>query len=185
MEIFKIREAEIKDCESIVEILNKYLSFGLCKDTQIIKDILNKNVFNYVCEYNNLIIGYISCKIVDIENDFDVNINDYIDINKSNNYIITHVVVEPNFRLMGIGKILLQAITDKIVLLNNDISYIFCIGWVRSDTKIWDAEKLFLFYSFFKLAYIKSYFSINDSELPCPYCKKYCKCDGTIYLLKI
>lgn len=167
------RRGELKDTKQIIILLNKYLSYGLANKENVIGKIINYET--YVCEYNQMVVGFISSKNVK-EEDFVLKSHEKKSIRLSeNDKIITHLVVDESYRKLGIGNGLMAVALENISLDNQ----VFAVGWIRSNTGKWDAENIFKRFNFIELFNISNYYS-RYPNAPCPYCSKYCVCSAKI-----
>ena len=97
------------------------------------------------------------------------------DLRKGVSYYTSHLVVHPKARGKGIGKQLVASYMDA-VKQNADV--IVVVGWVKSDTNTWDAEKQFMAHGFTNKLYMKRYF--EPYNVYCPSCAGTCYCDANI-----
>ena len=76
-------------------------------------------------------------------------------LKKGVSYYTSHLVVHPKARGKGIGK---QLVAQYMEATGQLADVIVVVGWVKSDTNTWDAEKLFLSHDFFGQALHKALF---------------------------
>ncbi|HWK21985.1 MAG TPA: GNAT family N-acetyltransferase [Ureibacillus sp.] len=91
-------------------------------------------------------------------------------------FYTSHLVVHPDYRGAGIGRSLVAAYMEKVSLI---AEVLITVGWVKSDTGKWDAEKLFASFGLEPLCYVPQYF--KPYEVYCPSCKALCYCDSHIF----
>ena len=90
-------------------------------------------------------------------------------------YYTSHLVVHPNARGKGIGK---QLVARYMEAVKQKADVVVVVGWVKSDTNKWDAEKQFMSHGFTHKLYIKRYF--EPYNVYCPSCQGTCYCDANI-----
>lgn len=97
---------------------------------------------------------------------------------KKTTFYTSHLVVHPDYRGAGIGRSLVTAYMEKVAQIAD---VVIVVGWVKSDTGKWDAEKLFADFGLEPFRYIPQFF--KPYEVYCPNCKALCYCDAHIYWL--
>ncbi len=96
-------------------------------------------------------------------------------LKEGRSYYTSHLVVHPKARGKGIGKQLVARYMEEV---EKRADVVVVVGWVKSDTNKWDAEKQFMEYGFTDKLYIKRYFEPYD--VYCPSCAGTCYCDASI-----
>ena len=95
---------------------------------------------------------------------------------RKSTFYTSHLVVHPDYRGAGIGRSLVAAYMEKVAQI---AEVLITVGWVKSDTGKWDAEKLFAAFGLESFCYVPQYF--KPYEVYCPSCKALCYCDSHIY----
>ena len=90
-------------------------------------------------------------------------------------YYTSHLVVHPKARGKGIGKQLVARYMEEV---ERYADVVVVVGWVKSDTNTWDAEKQFVAHGFTHKLYMKRYF--EPYNVYCPSCAGTCYCDANI-----
>ena len=90
-------------------------------------------------------------------------------------FYTSHLVVHPKARGKGIGKQLVASYMNEV---KKQADAVVVVGWVKSDTNMWDAEKQFMAHGFPHKLYMKRYF--EPYNVYCPSCDGTCYCDANI-----
>lgn len=180
MSDYEIRMVLQRDLADITKILNTSLSFGLATTSKLEEKVNSPSSLCMIKDGS--VIAYVSAKeLVEIEKAFLFHedivevVKTKFEVNKS--ILITHIVVDEQYRNHGLGSILLERLLSKFKLHN-----FFTVGWEKRSSKKWDAENIFTKQGFELLLYKENYW-LRDSlvnNYSCPYCNKGCLCSAKI-----
>ncbi|WP_422122338.1 GNAT family N-acetyltransferase [Planococcus sp. X10-3] len=177
---YEIRMVLPRDLADITKILNTSLSFGLATTSRLVQKVNSPLSLSMIKDGS--VIAYISAKeLRDLEKEFLFHediievVKTKFEVNKS--IIVTHIVVDEQYRNQGLGSILLETL-----LSNSKFHNYFTVGWEKRSSKKWDAEKIFKKEGFEIIFYKENYW-LRDSLLndySCPYCNTGCLCSAKI-----
>lgn len=164
----------------IAGLLNRYMPF----QPEDAKTVHEAGGIRYIAIIDEQVVGYIAgYEMKDINDDFpyfEVELTSLKDQIRSIKAVYTsHFVVNPNFRMRGIGTLLVKKYVNEAKKI---AELIVVVGWVQSDTKKWAAERQFLAQGFTSYRYIHEYF--KPYTVYCPNCKGLCHCDAHIVVLQ-
>ena len=176
-----IRPFDNDDAVQIAHLLNCYLPF----EEENEETIKKAEGIRYVCEDKGQIIGYIAG--ITLSNSYDEMPYHQLELqalhDKAAHYktiYTTHLVVHPDYRGAGIGCQLVDAYMTEV---KKQAQLLIVVGWVKSDSGRWDAERLFTKVGLKSFCYISRYFEAYN--VYCPNCSGVCYCDAHIHWLEI
>lgn len=161
----------------IAALLNEYLPF----EPETAETVEQAEGIRYVClDDNKQVVGYIAgYHIQEFTKDFPYFETPLLPLHATiangPSIYTSHFVVHPAYRKQGIGTQLVAAFMEAAQVTSDTI---IVVGWVQSDTNIWEAEQLFMKYGFEQAAYIPRYF--EPFKVYCPSCQGMCYCDANI-----
>lgn len=172
-----IRKFEATYANQVATLLNKHLPF----EEETAQTIIQAGGIQLMALIDDAVVGYIAgYEIVQVENEFPYfqgELEPLLNLIQGTKcYYTSHLVVHPDARGNGIGKRLVNSYMDAVKQYANAV---VVVGWVKSDTKSWDAEKLFAAHHFTYKQYMKRYF--EPYNVYCPNCKGRCVCDAHIF----
>ena len=173
----QVKLFEARYAQKIATLLNNYLPF----EEENENTVLQAGGIQYICVDNDEVIGYIAGYLIeDARNEFPYFEQELTQLRlvttEKATFYTSHLVVNPNYRGQGIGRALVEAY-DKAA--KEQAEAVISVGWVKSDTNSWDAEKLFATFGLSRFIYIDEYFKPYD--VYCPSCDGRCVCDADIY----
>lgn len=172
---------EEKYAARIADLLNDYLPF----EPETAETVEQASGIRFICLDGENVIGYVAGYIIeDIHADFP-----YFEaplaelhalITKGSSIYTSHFVVHPGYRKQGIGTKLVRAFMEAAEQVAKTI---IVVGWVQSDTNLWEAERLFTKRGCQQIAYIPRYF--EPYNVYCPSCQGTCHCDANILVKNV
>ena len=162
--------------KQVADLLNNYLPF----EEENEQTIDNAGGIQLLAVEDEEVIGYIAGYAMEDTNvEFPYFKEEltplHTALNKGTSYYTSHLVVHPKARGKGIGKQLVARYMEEV---EKRADVVVVVGWVKSDTNKWDAEKQFMAHGFTDKLYIKRYFEPYD--VYCPNCAGKCYCDANI-----
>ena len=175
-----IKELQQKQAIEVAQLLNDFLPF----EEESEKTINEAGGIQLVAIENEEIIGYIAGVHVEkfeqaFPYDFPQLQTVAEDFEGGKTFYTSHLVVHPKMRGKGIGTKLVKQYMEKV---QHEAERLVVVGWVKSDTKMWDAEKQFKAHQFEREIFIPQYF--EPYNVYCPNCNGKCICDATILYKK-
>ena len=172
-----IRKLEATYASEVATLLNEHLPF----EEENEQTILQADGIQLMALVDDKVVGYIAgYEIKQVKKEFPYFQKELTPLLETlqapKSYYTSHLVVHPDARGMGIGKALVDAYMDAVKRYANAL---VVVGWVKSDTNSWDAEKLFAAHHFTHKLYMKQYFEPFD--VYCPNCAGRCICDAHIF----
>lgn len=172
-----IKKLEHTFASEVATLLNEHLPF----EEENEQTILQAGGIQLIALVDDKVVGYIAgYEIQQVTKEFPHFHEELAPLLKTlqtpKSYYTSHLVVHPDARGMGIGKALVNTYMDAVKLCANAL---VVVGWVKSDTNSWDAEKLFAAHQFPHKLYLKNYFEPYD--VYCPNCAGRCICDAHIF----
>lgn len=172
----KIIAYERQYAKQVADLLNNYLPFQE-ENEQTIDEAGGVQL---LAVEDGEVVGYIAGYVIkDVSEEFpyfEEELQPLLTVlRKGVSYYTSHLVVHPKARGKGIGKKLVASYMDA-VKQNADV--IVVVGWVKSDTNTWDAEKQIMAHGFTNKLYMKRYF--EPYNVYCPSCAGMCYCDANI-----
>lgn len=181
------RRIEHKDIDNIKTIID--VSFGknyLTKE-HINSYINNPNNQGYCLTQDDILIGFISLKLISKDNLYDYFLTEKDKLfgffNTLKTFaVIEQVVIAPSYRKKGYSTFLLN---NALVQLSKQADCFICICWIKNEPNL--MQKLLLKNDFKLIKEIPNYWK-NDSlkkNYQCVICgEPPCKCKAEIYKLK-
>jgi len=176
-----IRIFEQQDAAAIADLLNRYLPFQEENE----ETVRAADGIRFICEDNGQIIGYIAgIEVANTYEEMPYFTEQLAALHEKaascKTVYTTHLVVHPAYRGAGIGRQLVATYMEEV---KRQADLLIVVGWVQSDTGIWDAEGLFVKAGLKPFQYIERYFEAY--QVYCPNCKGSCYCDAHIHWLVI
>lgn len=173
----QVKLFEARYAQKIATLLNNYLPF----EEENENTVLQAGGIQYICVDGEEVIGYIAGYLIeDARNElpyFESELTQLRSIiTEKTTFYTSHLVVNPDYRGQGIGRALVEAYDNAV---KEQADAVISVGWVKSDTNSWDAEKLFANIGLSRFIYIHEYFKPYD--VYCPSCDWRCICDADIY----
>lgn len=166
----------------IAALLNNHLPF----EPESAQSVEEAGGIRFLCVNDeNEVIGYIAGYIIEnFKSDFPY-FNEELQslaqiIARGSSMYSSHFVVHPNYRKMGIGTKLVSAYIEAAEKIAKTI---VVVGWVQSDTNVWEAEPQFRKHGFSSFKYMPRYF--EPFQVDCPSCNGLCYCDADIFIKKL
>ena len=171
-----ILEYERQYANQVADLLNTYLPF----EEESGKTIDEAGGVQLLAVEDGEVIGYIAGYAMrDVREEFpyfEEELQPLLTLIRERiTYYTSHLVVHPKARGKGIGK---QLVARYMEAVKQKADVIVVVGWVKSDTNKWDAEKQFMSHGFTHKLYIKRYF--EPYNVYCPSCAGNCYCDANI-----
>ncbi len=162
--------------KQVADLLNNYLPF----EEENEQTINEAGGVQLLAVEDGEVIGYIAgYAIKDVGEEFpyfEEELQPLLTVlREKESYYTSHLVVHPKARGKGIGKQLVAGYMEAVV---QRADIVVVVGWVKSDTNTWDAEKLFMAHDFTNKLYMKRYF--EPYNVYCPNCAGTCYCDANI-----
>ena len=162
--------------KQVADLLNNYLPF----EEESEQTIDEAGGVQLLAVEDGEVIGYIAGYAMDDVSEEFPYLNEELaplltTLNEGKSYYTSHLVVHPKARGKGIGKQLVERYMDEV---EKQANAVVVVGWVKSDTKTWDAEKQFMAHGFPHKLYMKRYF--EPYNVYCPNCAGTCYCDANI-----
>lgn len=175
-----IRKFEQEDAATIANLLNNFLPFQEENESTV----RNAEGIRFVFEQDGCIVGYIAgINLHNLRDEmpyFEDRLEKLHSLATTRKTIYTtHLVVHPEYRGAGIGRQLVEAYMKEV---KKQAQLLIVVGWVQSDTRLWEAETLFVKAGLRPFAYIENYFA--PYNVYCPNCDGICYCDAHIHLLE-
>ena len=173
----QIKQYESQYAERIAKLLNEHLPF----QEENAQTVEQAGGVRYVYIDGEEVVGYIAgYELQNSKEEMPYFEDELHEIHqaaeKKTTFYTSHLVVHPDYRGAGIGRSLVAAYMEKVAQIAD---VLIVVGWVKSDTGKWDAEKLFAAFGLESFRYIQQYF--KPYEVYCPSCKTLCYCDAHIY----
>ncbi|MCH7321492.1 GNAT family N-acetyltransferase [Solibacillus sp. MA9] len=173
----QVKLFEARYANSVAILLNKYLPF----EEENENTVLQAGGIQYICVANEEVVGYIAGHLIEeAHNEFPYFEQELrglrsLSMDKAT-FNTSHLVVNPSYRGQGIGRALVEAYNAAV---KEQADAMIVVGWVKSDTNRWEAEKLFTKIDLTRFIYLDKYF--KPYEVYCPSCAGLCYCDADIY----
>lgn len=176
-----LRKFEQRDAIQIAHLLNRYLPF----EEENEDTVKAAHGIRFVCESEGELVGYIAGIIMnDSYDEMPYYREELAALHEKaaccRTVYTTHLVVHPHFRGAGIGRKLVDAYMAEV---KQQAELLIVVGWVQSDTGLWDAEGLFVRAGLKPFMYINHYF--EPYKVYCPNCAAICYCDAHIHYLEM
>ena len=173
----QVKPYEAQYAESVAKLLNDHLPFQ--EENAI--TVEEAGGVRYVYVDGEEVVGYIAgYELQNSKEEMPYFEDELYELHqvaqKKTTFYTSHLVVHPHYRGAGIGRSLVAAYMEKVEQIAD---VLIVVGWVKSDTGKWDAEKLFAAFGLESFRYIPQYF--KPYEVYCPSCKTLCYCDAHIY----
>ena len=173
----QVKLYESQYAERVATLLNEHLPFQ--EENAVTVD--EAGGVRYVYVDGEEVIGYIAgFKPKNLKEEMPYFEDELYEIHQvaaeKSTFYTSHLVVHPDYRGAGIGRSLVAAYMEKVAQI---AEVLITVGWVKSDTGKWDAEKLFAAFGLEPFCYVPQYF--KPYEVYCPSCKELCYCDSHIY----
>ena len=173
----QVRQYEAQYAERVAKLLNEHLPF----QEESAETVEAAGGVRYIYVDGEEVIGYIAgYELKNSKEEMPYFEDELYEIHqaveKKKTFYTTHLVVHPHDRGAGIGRLLVASYMEKVSQIADAL---IVVGWVKSDTGKWDAEKLFATFGLESFRYIPQYF--KPYEVYCPSCKTLCYCDAHIY----
>ena len=173
----QVKLYEAQYAERVAKLLNEHLPF----QEENAQTVQEAGGVRYVYIDGEEVVGYIAG--YELQNSkeempyFEDELHEIHQVaEKKTTFYTSHLVVHPDYRGAGIGRSLVAAYMEKVAQI---AEVLIAVGWVKSDTGKWDAEKLFASFGLEPFRYIPQYF--KPYEVYCPSCNALCYCDAHIY----
>ena len=173
----QVKQYESQYAERVAKLLNEHLPFQE-ENTQTVEQA---GGVRYIYVDGEEVVGYIAgYEPQNLKEEmpyFEDELHEIHEVaRKKTTFYTSHLVVHPDYRGSGIGRALVAAYMEKVAQIADAL---IAVGWVKSDTGKWDAEKLFAAFGLETFCYIPQYF--KPYEVYCPSCQTICYCDAHIY----
>ena len=173
----QVKLFEPRYAQAVATLLNNFLPF----EEENEQTILQAGGIQYIAVDEEEVIGYIAGYFIeDAHNEFPYFEQKLLSLRTISEakatYYTSHLVVNPSYRGQGIGRTLVEAYNQAV---QKQADAMISVGWVKSDTNHWDAEKLFKKIGLSRYIYINEYF--KPYNVYCPSCDGVCFCDADIY----
>lgn len=173
---------EPKYAQQIATLLNEFLPF----QPETTDTVDQAGGIRFICiDAQQKVVGYIAGYMIEDARQefpyFQATLTPLtILLEQKSSLYTSHFVVHPLCRKQGIGT---KLVTAYMEAAEQVAEAIVVVGWVKSDTNRWDAERLFTNAGCTPTVYIPRYF--EPYQVDCPSCQGLCYCDAHILMKTI